>query len=135
MHNSIGNDRMKLVREAYSAALRAAAFSSSEAGLMPRIFFWLGQMMPHTLSSMIVPSHPPMPSTVALKLGSPTRPKVNVLTKVEPSSQAPNTQVATAPQRNHQSARGATYLLTPAPPGPPLSAAASARAGVCTALK
>jgi hypothetical protein len=51
MHSSIGIERMKLVREAYSAALRPRAFSSSVAGLMPRIFFWLGQMMPQTFSS------------------------------------------------------------------------------------
>ncbi len=44
-------------------------------------------------------------------------------------------QVASAAHRNHKSARGATYLLIPAPPGPPLSAAATAMAGVCTALK
>ena len=44
-------------------------------------------------------------------------------------------QVATAPHRNHSSARGATYLLMPAPPGPPLSAAASASAGTWTTLK
>jgi hypothetical protein len=39
MHRSIGMERMKLVREAYSAALLALAFSSSVAGLMPRIYF------------------------------------------------------------------------------------------------
>jgi len=49
--------------------------------------------------------------------------------------QAPVSQVASAAQRNQSSARGATYLVTPAPPGPPLSAAAAARAGICTTLK
>jgi hypothetical protein len=39
MHSSMGIDRMKLVREAYSAVLRAWAFSSSLAGLMPSTFF------------------------------------------------------------------------------------------------
>jgi hypothetical protein len=38
MQRSIGNDRMKFVRDAYSATLRALAFSSSVAGLRPRIF-------------------------------------------------------------------------------------------------
>ena len=63
MHINIGIERMKLVREAYSAALRALAFSSSVAGTMPRIFFWFGQMMPQTFSSMMVPSQAPMPMT------------------------------------------------------------------------
>ena len=51
------------------------------------------------------------------------------------SSQKPASQVASADQRNQNSARGATYLVMPAPPGPPLSAAASARAGVWATLK
>jgi hypothetical protein len=52
-----------LVRDAYRAALRAFAFSSSVAGLIPRIFFWFGQMMPHTFNNMMVPSQAPMPMT------------------------------------------------------------------------
>ena len=32
---------------------------------------------------------------------------------------APESQVTTAPQRNHNRARGATYFEMPAPPGPP----------------
>ena len=54
-------DSTKLMREAIPAALRAAAFSASVAGTMPRIFFWFGQMMPQTLNSMMVPNQAPMP--------------------------------------------------------------------------
>ena len=39
MHMSMGTDSRKLVREAYRAVLRAAAFCSSVAGTIPRIFF------------------------------------------------------------------------------------------------
>ena len=39
MHMSIGKDSRKLVREARVAILRALAFSSSVAGLMPSTFF------------------------------------------------------------------------------------------------
>ncbi len=56
-------------------------------------------------------------------------------TNFGPSSHAPAIQVTSAAQRNQNSARGATYFVMPAPPGPPLSAAASASAGTCTALK
>ena len=48
---------------------------------------------------------------------------------------APETQVTTAAHRNHRRARGATYLLMAAGPGPPLSALASAMAGTWTKLK
>jgi hypothetical protein len=67
--------------------------------------------------------------------GSATAPKVKALKKLDPSNHAPPSQVASAAQRNQKSARGATYLVIPAPPGPPLSAAASASAGVCATLK
>jgi hypothetical protein len=50
-----------LVREARNATRRALFFSSSVAGTMPRIFFWLGQMSAQTFTSMIVPSHAPIP--------------------------------------------------------------------------
>ena len=63
MQSSIGTDSTKFVREASIATLRALAFSSSLAGTMPRIFFWLGQIRPQTLNSMIVPSQAPMPIT------------------------------------------------------------------------
>ncbi len=46
MHINMGIESKKLMREAYKAALRAAAFCSSVAGLIPKIFCWLGQMMP-----------------------------------------------------------------------------------------
>ena len=36
----MGTERIKLMREAMPAVLRAAAFSSSVAGTMPSIFFW-----------------------------------------------------------------------------------------------
>ena len=39
MHMSMGMESRKFVREAYRATLRAAAFSASVAGTMPRIFF------------------------------------------------------------------------------------------------
>ena len=61
MHINIGIDSKKLIREAYNATLRALAFCSSVAGTIPKIFFWLGQISPHTLNSMMVPSHAPMP--------------------------------------------------------------------------
>src|SRR6266404_1189127 len=61
MHMSMGRDRMKLMRDARPAVLRAAAFSSSVAGTSPRIFFWFGQMKTHTLNSMMVPSQAPTP--------------------------------------------------------------------------
>ena len=61
MHINMGIDRMKLIREAFAAILRAAAFSSSVAGTMPRIFFWLGQMKTHTFNNMMVPNHAPIP--------------------------------------------------------------------------
>ena len=43
--------------------------------------------------------------------------------------------MTSAAQRNQNSARGAMYLLMPAPPGPPLSAPAAARPGIWTTLK
>ena len=61
MKKSIGIDRTTFRREARKATRRARAFSSSEAGTSPRIFFWLGQMIAHTLKNMIVPSHAPTP--------------------------------------------------------------------------
>ncbi len=130
MHISIGIDSTKFTREAMPAALRALAFSSSVAGFMPRIFFWFGQMMPHTFSSMIVPSQAPMPMT--------TCPGASAKALMRPdsaSSQNPASQVARAAQRNQNSALGARYLVMAAPPGPPLSAAAAASPGVWTTLK
>src|SRR6267142_971022 len=111
MHMSMGIDSTKFTREAMPAALRARAFCSSVAATMPRIFFWFGQITPQTLSSMIVPSHAPMPIT--------TNPEWNVkaLTKFSLRSHAPPSQVASAAQRNQNRARGATYFVTPAPPG------------------
>ena len=61
--------------------------------------------------------------------------KAAIMTKDVVGKTPPITQVASADHRNHFRASGAMYLLTPAPPGPPLSAAAAARPGVCTALK
>src|SRR6202021_170457 len=61
MHMSRGRERMKLMRDARAAVLRAAAFSSSVAGISPRIFFWFGQMKTQTLNSIMVPSHAPTP--------------------------------------------------------------------------
>src|SRR5260370_19869055 len=139
MHMSMGMDSKKLVREAYRATLRAAAFCSSVAGTMPKIFFWLGQISTQTLNNMMVPSQAPIPMMILESItGFWSRPKVKVSTKrpwVSDNSQAPSSQVASADQRNHSRARGATYLLMPAPPGPPLSAAAAARAGLFTALE
>ncbi len=48
---------------------------------------------------------------------------------------APVSQVTAADMRNHSKARGATYLVMAAPPGPALSAVAAASAGTCTKLK
>ena len=59
MKKSIGIESIVFVREARNAMRRALTFSSSVAGTIPRIFFWFRQMSPHTLISMIVPSHAP----------------------------------------------------------------------------
>ena len=50
---------------------------------------------------------------------------------------APNpvNHVASAPHLNHANARGATYLLIAAGPGPSVSAVAAPTAGTCTKLK
>src|SRR5574340_1541219 len=61
MKNSMGMESSVLVREARKATRRALFFCSSEAGVMPRIFFWVGQISAQTLNSMMVPSHAPMP--------------------------------------------------------------------------
>src|SRR5260221_553322 len=61
MKKSIGMDNIVLVRDARNATRRALFFSSSVAGVKPRIFFWLGQMRTHTLKNMMRPSHAPMP--------------------------------------------------------------------------
>ena len=139
MHMSMGIDSTKFTREAMPATLRAFAFCSSVAATMPRIFFWFGQISPQTLNSMMVPSQAPMPMVSKYSCGEAPgiAPSVKAPMKfpARPSSHAPPSQVATAPQRNQNNARGATYLLMPAPPGPPLSAAASAMAGVCATLK
>jgi hypothetical protein len=61
---------------------------------MPRIFFWLGQISTHTLKSMIVPSHAPMPiGTSALSL------KKSASSISPPSIIAPASHVTTAAQR------------------------------------
>ena len=137
MHMSIGIESMVLVREARKATFLALAFSSSLACTSPSTFFWLGQISTHTLNSMMVPSQAPTPMT-----RMPGSLSVKAATKPEPSpwymvssAAAPVSQVTTAAQRNHSSARGATYLLIAAGPGPSLSAAASASAGTCTKLK
>src|SRR5579859_698981 len=139
MHMIMGIDSTKFTREAMPAVLRALAFSASVAATIPRIFFWFGQIRTQTLNSMMVPSQAPVPMTARYEGGEApaTAPKVKAPRKLPdlPRSHAPPTQVATAPQRNQKSARGATYLVMPAPPGPPLSAAASASAGVCATLK
>jgi hypothetical protein len=61
MKNSIGMDSAVLVREARNATRRALFFSSSVADTRPRIYFWFGQISTHTLNSMMMPSHAPMP--------------------------------------------------------------------------
>src|ERR1700694_3280013 len=112
MHMSMGKDRMKLMRDARPAILRAAAFSSSVAGTMPKIFFWFGQMNTQTLNNMIVPSQAPTPLVRKPDCN------VNAFTTAPPlfapypviRYRAPVTQVATAAQRNHRSARGAMYF-------------------------
>src|SRR5580700_9471369 len=113
MHMITGIDKMKLMREALPAVLRAAAFSSSVAGTMPRIFFWFGQIKTHTLNSMIVPSHAPMPMITIDGPELPeAMPNVKVSTRrpwIDDNSHRPVRNVATAPQRNHSNARGATY--------------------------
>ncbi len=109
MHMSMGMDSTKFVRDAYSATLRALAFSSSVAGLMPRIFFWFCQIGPQTLISMIVPSHAPMP--IVTRLRSPVAlfesPNVNAGTNFGPRSHAPAIQVMTrGPAEPEEGARG-----------------------------
>src|SRR5277367_3964211 len=115
MHISMGSDKMKLIRDALPAVLRAAAFCSSVAGTMPRIFFWFGQMNTQTLNNMIVPNHAPMPMIVVDGLDVPeAMPKVKVSSSrpcSEESSQQPVRNVNTAPQRNQSRARGAAYFV------------------------
>ena len=132
MHSSIGIESMKLMREALPAILRALAFCSSVAGTMPRIFFWFGQISTQTLNSMIVPSHAPMPIDHLVQIHRiAAQPEREGAAEVAAAGQVPGavSQVETRAQRNQSSARGATYLVMPAPPGPPLSAAAAARPG------
>src|SRR5712691_8783563 len=77
MHISMGMDSRKFVREAYRATLRAAAFCSSVAGTIPKIFFWLGQMSTQTLNNMMVPSQAPIPMMILESwTGFCSRPKV-----------------------------------------------------------
>jgi hypothetical protein len=58
---TIGMDSSVFVREASNAVFFARAISSGEAFTRPSTFFWFGQISPHTLNSMIVPSHAPIP--------------------------------------------------------------------------
>src|SRR5258708_19926826 len=96
-------------------------------------------MSAQTLHNMMLTSQAPLPMMILESCTGPcSRPKVKVSTKrpwVRDRSHAPISQVASADHRNHRRARGATYLLMPAPPRPPLSAVAAAKAGVCTPLK
>ena len=96
---------------------------------MPRIFFWFGQISTQTLNSMMVPSHAPMPMIEVVAVLRRRAEREGADEVRAPRYQAPVSQVATAAQRNQNSARGAMYLVMPAPPGPPLSAAATARPG------
>ena len=72
MNKSIGIDKAVLVRDAKNANLFAVAFSSSVAGFKPKTFFWLGQIIPQTFRSIIVPSQAPSPIEVNCTLSSPT---------------------------------------------------------------
>ena len=72
--------------------------------MSPSTFFWLGQMMPQTLKSIMVPSHAPIPMTASCPCRANAEP--NRAGSGFIRSAAPNTQVAKAPQRNHQSAFG-----------------------------
>ena len=116
----------------------AFAISSGLALTMPSTFFWFGQIRTQTLNSMIVPSHAPTPIVIAYWLtGSEPMPSMKAFASWPLCIRklAPDSQVTSAPQRNQASARGATYLVMPAPPGPPVSPAASPSAGTCTKLK
>ena len=115
------------MRDAMAATTLALAFSSSEADTIPRIFFWFGQISTQTLNNMMVPSQAPVPIMTA------PLPSMKALVKPTPissSAAAPVNQVSNAAQRNQSNARGATYLPIAAGPGPSLSAAAVASAGV-----
>ncbi|MFM2434181.1 MAG: hypothetical protein RL063_160, partial [Pseudomonadota bacterium] len=54
--NIIGIESNILVRDASIATRRAIAFSASEAGFMPNIFCWFGQINTQTLNNIIVPN-------------------------------------------------------------------------------
>src|SRR5210317_2362003 len=114
----IGMDISVFEREARKAVFLALATSSALASTMPRTFFWFGQMSTHTLNNMIVPNHAPTPIVIPYWFtGSVLRPSMNALPNCPlwKRKLAPVIQVANAPQRNQASARGATYLVIPAP--------------------
>src|SRR5258708_37673104 len=96
-------------------------------------------MSAQTLHNMMLTSQAPLPMMILESCTGPcSRPKVKVSTKrpwVRDRSHAPISQVASADHRNHRRARGAARLMLPAPPGPPLSAVAAAKARDCTASK
>src|SRR5215216_1633538 len=68
MKNNIGTDNQVFVREARKA-IRAsladsggiAALFSALSAVQEMILFWLGQIIPQTLKSMMIPIAPPMP--------------------------------------------------------------------------
>ena len=105
-----------------------------EHGVFHRTIMFVNQASDPIVERLLVPD---MVLAVAEKFAVDENKRVLVLLTdmTYSSAQAPVSQVATAPQRNHNNARGATYFPIAAGPGPPSSAAASFMAGTCTKLK
>ncbi len=78
--------------------------------------FWLRQITPHTLSSMIVPSS--IPVRIAALLHPGARLKYSF---VSPTMRMPVRNVPTAAQRNHHSALRVTLSMAISRARPPVS--------------
>ena len=61
MHISIGMDRTKLTRENMRGRDAGLGLLLVGGGHDAETFFWFGQMITQTLSSMMMPSQPPTP--------------------------------------------------------------------------
>jgi len=62
---SIGMDINVFDRDAMNAMFLALATCSGVASTIPSTFLWFGQIYTHTLNTMMVPSHAPIPIVLA----------------------------------------------------------------------
>ena len=119
MNISIGPENSTLVREA-SSAFGPALEASPDT--IPQTIFWFGQMISHTFRNISVPSSAPMVmSKVQPVVGCPRSSRITT----------PVRKVNIAPQRNQNSARGASFLVASAL----ASGVASLKYSPCTKLK